>query len=137
MPGTLQTDKQVILFDGICNLCNGVVQFVIKKDKKDVFRFASLQSDFGQSLLKQYNLNQSTFNSLILYESGKIYTKSTAALRVAKALPGAWSILYALIIVPKFVRDACYNIVAANRYRWFGKQESCWLPTENLKIKFF
>jgi predicted DCC family thiol-disulfide oxidoreductase YuxK len=127
----------VILFDGICNLCNNAVQFVIKRDKKSLFRFSSLQSSFGQNLLNQHNLHHAGFDSFILLENGKIYTKSTAALMVAKRLSGAWALLYCFIIIPPFIRNSVYDIIARNRYKWFGKKESCWLPSPELKIRFF
>ncbi len=127
----------VILFDGICNLCNASVQYVIKHDKKKLFRFASLQSSFGESVLKQYNLPVNTFNSFILLSDNKIYTRSTAALLVAKKLSGLIKLLYAFIIIPRFIRDAVYDIIAKNRYKWFGKKEACWVPTPELKSLFF
>jgi predicted DCC family thiol-disulfide oxidoreductase YuxK len=126
----------VILFDGVCNLCNNSVQFVIKHDKAQQFRFASLQSDFGEQVLKSFDLSADQFNSFILLEEGKIYTKSTAALRVAKRLNGLYKYLYDFMIAPKFIRDTVYNIIAKNRYKWFGKQESCWLPTPALQHLF-
>lgn len=127
----------VILFDGICNLCNASVQYVIKHDKKKLFRFASLQSSFGESVLKQYNLPVNTFNSFILLSDNKIYTRSTAALLVAKKLSGLIKLLYGFIIIPRFIRDFVYDIIAKNRYKWFGKKEACWVPTPELKSLFF
>lgn len=126
----------VILFDGVCNLCNGSVQYVIKHDKQGLFRFASLQSDSGQELLQQYQLPQSDFTSFVLMEEGEIYTRSTAALRVARKLSGIVKLLYGFIIVPAFIRDGVYNFIAKNRYKWFGKQESCMIPTPELKERF-
>ena len=126
----------VILFDGLCNLCSGSVQFVIKHDPRHQFRFASLQSHYGQQLLQQSGLPTQAFNSFILYQDGKVYTKSTAALRVARQLNGLWPLLYGFIIVPAFIRNAVYNFIARNRYRWFGKREACWLPTPELKSLF-
>jgi predicted DCC family thiol-disulfide oxidoreductase YuxK len=128
--------QPVILFDGVCNLCSGAVQFIIKRDKKDVFRFASLQSSFGQSVLKKYKLPSHELSSVILVENDIIYTRSTGALKVAKQLSGGWPLLYMFIIVPRFIRDAVYNYVAKNRYKWFGKKQECWLPTPALKNKF-
>lgn len=126
----------VILFDGVCNLCNASVQYVIKRDKKRLFRFASLQSSFGSAVLKQYNLPADTFNSFILLDNNKIYIRSTAALLVAKKLSGLIKLLYGFIIVPRVIRDAVYNLIAMKRYKWFGKQESCWVPTPELKKLF-
>lgn len=126
----------VILFDGVCNLCNGSVQYVIKHDKQGLFRFASLQSDGGQKLLQQYQLPQNDFTSFVLLENNEVYTRSTAALKVARKLSGFVKLLYGFIIVPAFIRDAVYNFIAKNRYKWFGKQESCMIPTPELKERF-
>jgi len=127
--------KPIVLFDGVCNLCSGSVQFILKRDKKNVFQFASLQSNPGQELLKKFNLPADTFNSFVLVEGENIYTRSTAALRIARNLNG-WKWLYAFRIVPKFIRDAIYNLIAKNRYRWFGKKDECWIPTPELRAKF-
>lgn len=126
----------IIFFDGVCNLCTGTVQFVIKHDPKHQFRFASLQSEVGQQLLKEYNLPTDEFGSFILFEKGKVYTKSSAALRVAKQLQGLWPGLYGFMIVPAFIRNGVYNWVAKNRYKWFGKKEECWIPTPELNNLF-
>lgn len=126
----------VILFDGVCNLCSSSVQFIIKYDPNHQFRFASLQSDFGQEVLQQFNLPIKDFGSFILLEKGILYTKSNAALLVAKKLSGAWPLLYAFRIVPPFIRNAAYNLVAKNRYKWFGKKEECWVPTVELQRLF-
>lgn len=128
--------QPVILFDGVCNLCNSSVQFVIKHDAKKQFLFASLQSNFGQQVLTKYNLSNTIFNSVILLKNEKLYQKSTAALLVAKQLQGAAGWLYLLMIVPGFIRNGVYDIIAKNRYKWFGKQEACWLPTPDLKSRF-
>ena len=131
----LMDSRPIILFDGVCNLCSGSVQFVLKRDKKDLFRFASLQSKPGQELLDKFKLPANTFNSFVLAEGDKIYTRSTAALRVAKDLKGLkW--LYAFRFVPKFIRDGVYNLIAKNRYKWFGKKEECWVPSPELRSRF-
>ncbi|MEO8172773.1 MAG: thiol-disulfide oxidoreductase DCC family protein [Sediminibacterium sp.] len=130
------TPNPIIFFDGVCNLCTGVVQFVIRHDPKRRFRFASLQSEIGQQLLKQNDLPSAEFGSFILFENGKVYTKSTAALTVAKNLNGLLPIWYVNIIFPKFIRDGVYNLVARNRYKWFGKKEECWIPTPELNELF-
>ncbi len=126
----------VVLFDGVCNLCSTSVQFIIKHDPKRIFRYASLQSGFGQEVLKEFGLPADELNSFILLEEGKIYTKSSGALRVTKKLDKLWPALYGFIIVPKFIRDAVYSWVANNRYKWFGKKEACWLPTPELRKLF-
>lgn len=126
----------IILFDGVCNLCNSSVQFVIKHDKQKQFVFASLQSDAGQNLLKQYQLPTQNFNSFILIQNEKVFIKSTAALMVAKQLSGLTKLLYGFIIVPAFIRNAVYNFIAKNRYKWFGKKDSCMIPTPDLKARF-
>jgi predicted DCC family thiol-disulfide oxidoreductase YuxK len=131
-----QEDHPIILFDGVCNLCHASVQYVIKHDPKKIFRFASLQSSFAQKILSNYNLPLNDYNSFVLFSDNKIYTRSTAAILVAKKLKGVVRILYAFIIVPKFIRDGVYNIIAKNRYKWFGKKNECWLPTPELKNLF-
>lgn len=127
---------KIILFDGVCNLCNGGVQFTLKRDKQKVFKFASLQSDFGQQKLKNLGMDTQNLSSFILLESDRVHTKSSAALRVAKELSGPASLLFGFIIVPKPLRDWVYSIVAKNRYKWFGKQNQCWIPSEELKSRF-
>ncbi len=126
----------IVLFDGVCNLCNSSVQFVLKRDAADYFRFAALQSDTGQQLLQQSGLPTRHFSTFVFIEKGKYYTQSTAALKVAKHLNGLWPLLYAFIVVPPFIRNFVYRLIANNRYRWFGKQESCMIPTPELKAKF-
>jgi len=126
----------IILFDGICNLCNASVQYVIRHDSKQIFRFASLQSRFGQEILSNNNLPVNDFNSFVLFDDSKIFTRSTAALKVARKLNGFIKLLYAFIIIPKFIRDAIYNIIAKNRYKWFGKKNECMIPTAELKSLF-
>lgn len=128
-------DKPVILFDGVCNLCSGSVQFILKRDKEKKFLFASLQSNYGQELLKQFDLPTDTFNSFILFENGKIFTRSTATLKMFSQLRN-WGWVKIFWIVPKFLRDAVYKLIAKNRYKWFGKKEECWLPTPDLKARF-
>src|SRR5688500_8337177 len=121
-------EQPIILFDGICNFCDSAVNFLIRNDKKNRIRFAALQSDPGQLLLKQNNLSTTSFDTFVLIDKGKTYTRSTAALRVCRYLTGGWPIFYGFIIVPAFIRDMLYNLVAQNRYRWFGKKESCMIP---------
>ena len=128
--------KSIILFDGVCNLCNNAVQFVIKHDSSDKFVFAALQSATGQKLLQQYNLPQTGFDSFVLIQNGKVFLKSTAALQIAKQLSGPVKLLYGFIIVPSFIRNTVYTVIAKNRYKWFGKKDSCMIPTASLKAKF-
>lgn len=126
----------IILFDGVCNLCNGSVQLVIKNDPKKRFQFAALQSDQGKAILKAYGLSESALSSFILIQEHKVYMRSTAALKVAGQLSGIIKLLYAFIIIPAFIRDAVYNGIAKNRYKWFGKKESCMIPTADLQSRF-
>lgn len=128
--------NSVIFFDGVCNLCNGAVQFVIKRDAKNHFKFAALQSNYAKEQLSAYDLKVEQGQSFVLLEDGKVYEQSTAALRVARGLNGLWPMLYAFIIVPTFLRNAVYKFIARNRYKWFGKSESCWVPTPELRNKF-
>lgn len=129
-------EHSIILFDGVCNLCNGAVQFVIKHDKQKHFKFASLQSNAGQQLLKQYQLPSHNFDSFVLIQNEKAFTKSTAALMVSKQLAGINKLLYGFIIVPSFIRNGVYNFIAKNRYKWFGKKDICMLPTPDLTSRF-
>lgn len=128
--------QKVILFDGVCNLCSASVQFVLKRDRKNQFLFGSLQGAYGQEMLRKYQLPANEFNSFMLIEGEKLYTKSSGALRMLKHLGGGWQLLYAFIIVPKFLRDAVYSWIARNRYKWFGKKEACWLPRPEWKARF-
>ena len=135
-------DSPIILFDGVCNLCNASVQFIIERDPTAIFQFASLQSEAGQAILAKNALNAALNNdasaedSVILVENGQVYDRSTAALRIARRLSGAIKLLYVFIVVPKPIRDFVYKIIAKNRYRWFGKQDACWMPTKELKARF-
>lgn len=128
--------NKVVFFDGVCNLCNASVQFIIENDKENIFKFASLQSDFGQKTLLKNNLDLKSFNSFIYLENNQLYFESTAALKVAKQLSFPISLMYVFIIVPPFIRNGIYKFIANNRYKWFGKQTSCWMPTPDLKEKF-
>ena len=129
-------DKPIIFFDGVCNLCNSSVQFILKKDTNNVFLFSSLQSDAAKGILLQYNLENFDLSSIILVENNVIYQKSTAVLKIAKRLTGISKYTYVFIIVPKFIRDGVYSLIAKNRYKWFGKRDSCMLPTAALKLRF-
>lgn len=129
-------NNPIILFDGVCNLCNNSVQFVIKHDETNRFKFAALQSETGQALLKHYGLPTQGFDSFVLVQNEKVFLKSTAALYVAKQLDGPIKLLFGFIIVPTFIRNAVYNLIAKNRYKWFGKKDHCMIPTPALKAKF-
>ena len=126
----------IIFFDGVCNLCSSSVQFIIKHDPQRYFRFASLQSNLGQSILNKFQLPAADFGSFLLYENGQLFTKSTAALRVLKKMNQLFPLAYGLIIIPAFIRNGVYDIIAKNRYRWFGKKEVCWIPTPELSALF-
>ena len=127
--------QPVILFDGVCNLCNNTVKFIIKRDKKAYFSFASLQSGKGQKLLEKYHLSHYDLSSFILLENGKAFSKSTGALQVVRKLDGLWPLLYCFILIPKFIRDKVYETVANNRYKWFGKKDECLVLTPQLKAR--
>ena len=129
-------NNKIILFDGVCNLCNSSVNFIIDHDKENVFKFASLQSEAGQELLNKFNLNTKDFDSIIYVENDKYFEQSTAVLRIVKSFPGLWKLLFVFIIVPPFIRNFLYNIIANNRYKWFGKKDLCRVPTPELKEKF-
>ena len=133
----IMENKKIILFDGVCNLCNSSVQFVIKRDKKDIFRYAALQSEIGQELVNQRHIDTSKVDSIILIEPGvAYYTKSDAALEIAQDLGGLWKLTAVFTWIPTSIRNSIYDLVAKNRYKWFGKQDACMIPTPELKAKF-
>lgn len=131
-----ETIYKIILFDGVCNLCNGAVTYIIKRDKKNVFKFAALQSEIGKELVSKFKIDTSKVDSIIFIDGEKHYEKSSAALHIAKHLSGAYPLLFGFIIMPGFIRDSFYDYIAKNRYKWFGKKESCMIPTLELKSKF-
>ena len=126
----------IILFDGVCNFCNSAVNFVLKQDKKGVFRFTPLQSEAGQKLLQQYNLPTKEFDSFVLIDNGNVYKKSAASLRMMNKLPWYWKEAQVLRIIPTAFRDAIYDFIAKNRYKWFGKKEHCMIPTAEIRSRF-
>jgi predicted DCC family thiol-disulfide oxidoreductase YuxK len=126
----------VILFDGICNLCNDFVQFVVRHDKKNKFRFGSLQSDAAKKLLEPFHFPLEELKTIVLVEDGKIYLRSRAVLRIASQLDGAWKLTVILYIFPSFISDAFYNLISKFRYKFFGKRDSCMVPTPELKSRF-
>lgn len=128
--------KSIIIFDGYCNLCSNSVVFILKNDKKDNFRFTSLQSKYSQSLTEIEKNKSKIPDSIILLENGNIYTQSSAALRIAKKLRWPFPLAYALIVVPPFIRNAIYRYIARNRYKWFGKRNTCFIPNQNVDYKF-
>lgn len=130
------TYPHIILFDGHCNLCNKTVQFIIKRDPKGKFNFAALQSPVGQELLQRLKLPTQVFETFVLIQENQYYTKSTAALRVLKELGGVWGLLYVFIAVPKRLRDYLYTTLAKRRYRWFGRRDTCMLPTPDIQQRF-
>ncbi|WP_289062637.1 DUF393 domain-containing protein [uncultured Zobellia sp.] len=133
----MENSKQIILFDGVCNLCNGAVQFIIKRDKKDVFRYAALQSDLGKQLMSERNIDASQIDSIILIDPGVVfYIKSDAALEIGKQLSGYGVISSVLQWIPSSIRNIVYDFIARNRYKWYGKKEECMIPTPELKAKF-
>lgn len=131
----MQTEPAIIFFDGHCHLCCGSVQFILPRDPKSHFQYAPIDGTTAKDLFAQWN-NTSIPDSIVLFENGKFYTRSTAALRVAKKLSGAWPLLYTLVVIPAPIRDWVYNIVARNRYKWFGRSESCWMPKPEWKGRF-
>ena len=128
--------QHIILFDGICNFCNFWINFLIDRDKKDVFKFAALQSEKGQKLLEGFQMDSNFPDTFVLIEDKKVYTKSTAALKISRNLNGIWKCFYFMIFIPKPIRDYIYTIIAKNRYKFFGKSDLCRVPTEKDKGKF-
>ena len=126
----------VVLFDGVCNFCNGAVNFVINRDRDGFFKFAALQSEAGEELLNKYGIDKVETDSVVLIEDDRAYLHSSAALRIVRKLPGLWPILYAFIIVPKSIRDWVYRLFAKHRYRLFGRQDQCMVPTPEARARF-
>ena len=132
----MSNETHILLFDGICNLCNRMVQFTIQRDSKGKFKFASLQSESGQALLRKFGLSAPGVDSFVLISNDRYHLRSSAALHVLKELGGIWKLFYVFIIFPKPVRDFVYNIIAKNRYKIFGKRDTCMVPTPELKNRF-
>lgn len=126
----------LVLFDGVCNLCSGAVQFIIQRDPKAKFQFASLQSATGQEQLERFGLDKTKLHSILLIQDEHVLQRSDAALAIAKQLSGAWPAFYFFKIFPRFFRDGAYDWIARNRYKFFGKKEACWIPTPELKERF-
>ena len=137
MTKEIPTGKKIILFDGVCNFCDGAINFIIKHDKQDIFRFAPLQSELGKRLTSERGIDPEALESMLLIEPGvAYYQKSTAALEISKDLSGGYSLLKNFLFLPEGFRDGIYNVIAKNRYKWFGKKESCMIPTPELTSKF-
>ncbi|HMX39282.1 MAG TPA: thiol-disulfide oxidoreductase DCC family protein [Saprospiraceae bacterium] len=126
----------ILLFDGVCNLCNHSVQWVLERDTRAQFRFAALQSDLGRSLLERFGLDPERLDTVVLIDGGQAYTRSDAPLELLRRLGGVWACLYPLKALPRTLRNAVYDWVARNRYRWFGRREACMLPRKEWKERF-
>lgn len=131
-----QVEGDVIMFDGHCNLCNGWVQWILKRDKKARYKFASLQSEMGQKLIKHAGVDPDSFDSVVLWRDHKIWIKSEAALRIAAGLGGIYRLAMVPLIIPGFIRNTIYDWIARNRYRWFGRSEECMLPKPEWRNRF-
>ena len=132
----MDQQKHIILFDGVCNLCNGSVQAIIRKDKNDVIKFATLQSETGKQLLKDRGLAEGETNSIVYIKGDQYFLRSDAVLEIGKTLGRGWGVFYFLKFIPSQIRDGMYNLIARNRYKWFGKKNECVVPTPELKDKF-
>lgn len=126
----------IVIFDGVCNYCSSVVAFIIKRDGRGIFRFAPFQSDAGRALLEKYNVPPDYLDSFVLIDDGRLYTRSEAGLRLWRRLGGVWKFLYVFIAVPAPVRDAVYNFIARNRYKWFGRKDACMVPGPEVRDRF-
>jgi predicted DCC family thiol-disulfide oxidoreductase YuxK len=133
---TMKTNHPIVLFDGVCNFCNGSINFIIRRDRSKIFRFAPLQSKAGAKVLRQFGLPPDWVETIVLVEDGGCYTRSTAALRIVRRLGGPWSILYVLRVIPAAARDTIYDLIARNRYRWFGRKNACMIPTPEVRERF-
>ncbi|WP_418509881.1 thiol-disulfide oxidoreductase DCC family protein [Corallibacter sp.] len=130
-------NKQLVLFDGVCNLCNTSIQYIIKRDSKNLFMFTALQSDFGKHIISHFNIDTTKIDSIILYHPEKgISYKSTAALKIAAKLGFPLNLMAVFLLVPAFIRNWVYDFIAKNRYKWYGKKEACMIPSPELKNKF-
>ena len=136
-PGQVKPkNSYIVLFDGLCNLCSGSVKFIIKRDSNRIFKFASLQSEFGQRQLERFGIDKQILHSIILVQDNQCYERSSAALEIVRKLNFPWPLLYGFKILPRFLCDAIYNWISGNRYKFFGKKDSCWIPTPELKERF-
>jgi predicted DCC family thiol-disulfide oxidoreductase YuxK len=133
---TIKLSHSIVLFDGVCNFCNGSINFIIRRDRRKIFRFASLQSETGARILRQFGLPPDSVETIILVEDGSCYTRSSAALRIVRRLGVPWSMLSVLSVIPAAARDAIYDLIARNRYRWFGRKSACMIPTPDVRERF-
>jgi len=129
-------NESLVLFDGVCNFCNYWVQFALKRNRKKTLKFGSLQGNTAQKILPSFNIDPNVLSSVYLIENNKLYKESSAALHICKHLDGLWKIFYVLIIIPAFLRDPFYKLIARYRYKWFGKKESCMIPTPEQRARF-
>jgi predicted DCC family thiol-disulfide oxidoreductase YuxK len=127
--------SKIVLFDGLCNLCSSSVRFIIKRDSKRKFLFASLQSDYAREILSANSLDDS-MRTIVLIKNSRVYLQSDAVLEISLELGGLWPVFYSLKIIPRFIRNSAYRFVSRNRYRWFGKTDACWLPSPDLSSRF-
>ena len=134
-PSLVESKAPVILFDGVCNLCSGAVKFIIKRDRKELFRFASLQSPFAKNLINEVGL-KGRVDSIVLFLNGEVFIKSDAALTIARKMNFPWPLLYGFIVIPKGIRNLVYDYIARNRYQWFGKSDQCMVPTPEISKRF-
>jgi predicted DCC family thiol-disulfide oxidoreductase YuxK len=131
-----EADAPILLFDGVCNLCNGLVAFILRNDPRHRFRFASLQSPAGQELLKRHDLPTADLDSVVLIEGTRAFTRSTAVLRTARRMGFLWPLAFVFILIPRPLRDLVYKLIGKNRYRMFGRREACMLPTPDIRARF-
>jgi predicted DCC family thiol-disulfide oxidoreductase YuxK len=132
----LPANKSIVLFDGVCNFCDSSINRIIRHDKKDKFLFAPLQSEIGKKLAEQYSINTEKIDSIILIENNNAYTKSSAILRISRHLNRLYPLMFGFMIIPAFIRNAVYDLIARNRYKWFGKKDTCMIPTAEVRSKF-
>lgn len=128
--------EHVVLYDGVCNLCNGSVQFILRNDPRGKFRFAALQSEMGAKMLAGFGVPADRLDTLVYLRNGRLFTRSSAALHIARALRFPWPLLTVLLVIPRPLRDTVYRWVASNRYRWFGKSDQCMVPTPDVRARF-
>jgi predicted DCC family thiol-disulfide oxidoreductase YuxK len=129
-------NQPLILFDGVCTFCNASVHFIIDRDPQSFFRFTPLQGSTGQETLKRYNLSLNQLDTMLLVEDNQVHTRSTAALRIARHLRFPWNLLSVFLLVPPVIRNAVYGVIAQNRYKWFGQEDACRIPTPELRARF-